>query len=217
MKHLAHKNEHHQPVLEYGRVVSQTNGTFVVQTDYGRADAVQAMGCLIRPGKGDKVLLSLDGSENGYILSVLEREPTDERIDMDFQGNVCLNVRQGDFVVQSDRDISLISNEQLHCASDEISFSARHGKAFVDTMSLVGHAVSTQVERITAVALNVEHTFRRFTQRLENAFRFIKDHEEVQTKSTRYLVDDLMAVHTKNTDLTSEEIVKINAEQIHLG
>jgi hypothetical protein len=175
------------------------------------------VGCLIRPKQGDKVLLSLDGSGQGYILSVLERELAGDRTDMDFQGNVCLNVKQGDFVIQSDRDISLISNNHLHCASDEFSISARRGKALVNTMTLVGHAVSTQVERITAVALNVEHTFRRFTQRLENAFRFIKDHEEIQTKSTRYLVDDLMAVHTKNTDLTSEEIVKINAEQIHLG
>lgn len=218
MKNLAHKKAHQSPVLEYGRILSHADGTFCVRTDFGETQARQAVGCLIRPREGDKVLLSLNGEDNDYILSVLEHDPeTGDRTDMDFQGNVNLNVSRGSLVVQADQDISLISNDQIHCATDEITLNAKHGKVFVDAMSLVGRTVATQVERITAVALNVEQTFRRLTQRLDNAFRFIKEHEEVQSQSTRYLVDDLMAVHTKNTDLTSEEIVKINAEQIHLG
>ena len=41
--------------------------------------------------------------------------------------------------------------------------------------------------------------------------------EEVQSGSTRYLVEDTLTMQAKNADHTAEEIVRINAEQVHLG
>jgi len=45
----------------------------------------------------------------------------------------------------------------------------------------------------------------------------LKDHEEVQTGSTRYLVDTNLTMHSKNAMHVAEEIVTINAGQVHLG
>jgi hypothetical protein len=63
----------------------------------------------------------------------------------------------------------------------------------------------------------VDHIFDRLTQRLKNHTRYVEDQEEVQTGSSRYLVEDLLTVQTKNTLHQAEEIITLNGEQIHLG
>jgi len=67
------------------------------------------------------------------------------------------------------------------------------------------------------VADTVDTVYRRLTERLINAVRFVKEDEEVQTGSTRYLVEDTLTMHSKNAVHMAEEIVTINAEQVHLG
>ena len=81
----------------------------------------------------------------------------------------------------------------------------------------MGSAVYSQVKRFVSVAKAVEHTFKRFTQRFENCERYVEDHEEIQTGSTRYLVEDTMTTHAKNTMNVSEELHTMQAEQIHMG
>ncbi|RLG68848.1 MAG: hypothetical protein DRO11_08520, partial [Methanobacteriota archaeon] len=80
-----------------------------------------------------------------------------------------------------------------------------------------GKIFNLQVKHIKTVSATVENVCKRLTQRLKDSFRFVKDLEEVQTGSTRYLVEDTLNMHSKNTVLMSEEIVTINGEQIHLG
>ena len=67
------------------------------------------------------------------------------------------------------------------------------------------------------VAETVENIFCRLTQRLENAFCYVKEHEEVQAGSSRRLVEDTMTVHSKNAIHMAEEVIKLNAGQVHLG
>ena len=63
----------------------------------------------------------------------------------------------------------------------------------------------------------MDQTVRRLTQRLQDSFRFVKDHDETQAGSTRYLVEDTLTMNAKNAVHMAEEIVTINAEQVHLG
>ena len=120
-------------------------------------------------------------------------------------------------LVRTDKDVSLVSGAGAAVVAEDVSVSARSGEFMFDALSYVGRAVECRVESLWTTAREVEQTVRTLTQRLRNAFRFVEEHEEVQTNSTRYLVEDLLAMHTKNTDLTSEEIVKVTADQIHLG
>jgi uncharacterized protein YktB (UPF0637 family) len=87
----------------------------------------------------------------------------------------------------------------------------------IERVCLVAKVFQGQVKRIKMVANTVENTFRRLTQRLQDAFRFVQDHEEIQTGSTRYLVEDTLTINAKNAVHMAEEIVTINAEQVHLG
>jgi len=218
MENLAKKIEQPQPCLENGQVIAGKDGRFIVQTAYGPIQASLAVSCLVQPRAGDRTLLSTDGEGDCFILSVLKRgESKEVHTELVFDGQVDLHVRDGGLSLTTDRDISLASREKLAFASKKISAHADKGEAVIERMSFVGKALHSQVKRVMTVANTVEHIFRRFTQRLEDSFRFVKDHEEVQTGNTRYLVEDTLTLHAKNANHMAEELVTINAEQIHLG
>ncbi|RJR33222.1 MAG: DUF3540 domain-containing protein [Desulfobacteraceae bacterium] len=210
MENLAKKTETIRPILEYGVIQNEGERTFTVQTSFGVVLSEQAIGCLVRPKTGDTVLLCMDEAERCFILSVLKREDACKtRTELSFLGSVDLRVKGG--------ELSVSSEEKIAFASGKISMHADRGEAVIEKFSYTGSVLKSQVRRIVVVANTVENIFRRFTQRLQDSFRFIKDHDEVQSGNTRYLVEDTLTLHAKNANHMAEELVTINAEQIHLG
>jgi len=207
---LAKKQEQIRPYLDYGVVLAQSQGSFTVDTAAGPVQGEPAVGCVVRPAIGDTVLLSLDQADTCFILCVLQREPgAKTRTQIRFNGDVDLQVDGG--------DLTLSSSQKIALASSAIALHADKGKAVIGELSFSGRALHSRFKRIQVVANTVEHVCRRFTQRLHDSFRFIKDHEEIQTGNTRYLVEDTLTMHAKNATHMAEELVTITAEQIHLG
>jgi hypothetical protein len=197
-----------EPYMEYGAITAEGK-TPVVETATGAYDAVIAASCLVRPGLGDRVLVSLDSDGACYVLAVLTRgRLKGSENDLFFEGDVRLHTEGG--------SLTLSSTEEVSLTSDRVSVTARTGEAAFHDLSLTGVNLSTRFGAIRAIAGEVEHIFHRLTERLVDAFRFVKDHEEVQTGSTRYVVEENLTMHSKNAMHVAEELVSINAEQINL-
>ncbi len=216
MENLASKVEPFQPGLEYGQVVATEAGRFTVRGAWGLVRAEAAASCLVQPQPGDRVLMVTDREAEAYILSVLKRGRAG-RTRLVFDGQVDLKVNGGGFSLAADAGLSLASGDKLDLAADKIAVHADRGQAVIGKISFVAKTLRGRVKRIKMVASSVENTFRRLTQRLQDAFRFVEDQEEIQTGSTRYLVEDTLTMNSKNAVHMAEEIVTINAEQVHLG
>jgi len=202
------------PTLEYGLVKTASPGRFEVETSFGMVPAARAVSCLVEPAAGDKVLLSVDMAGAAYVLSVLESaSPVTLAVD----GDTRLAVRGGSLTVAADKDLNLSCTGGLTTASGEISVHATQGTLLIERMSVMGHALKTQLKRIRTVAQSMDQVFKRFTMRAQESSRFVKEHDEVQAGSQRVLVEDLCALHAKNHSMMAEEQVVINAEQIHMG
>jgi len=218
MQEVLRKTEHSQPILEYGHVNFVGEENFTVLTAYGTASAERAVSCLVQPRVGDTILLSMDMNGNNFILSVLKHACEDERdTALVFDGQVNVHVKNGDLSFTSDRNILLASGEELAAVGQNISIHAVKGDVSIGTLSFVGKFFESQVERVKNVADCVDTLCRQLTERLICSFRYVREEEEVQTGSTRYLVEDTLTMHSKNAVHMSEEIVTINAEQVHLG
>jgi hypothetical protein len=218
MNNLAEKRRPLQPWLEYGIVETGAANTFIVRTSLGNMETEVAAGCLLCPQPGDEVLFSTDAAGTAFILSVLKR--ADHRIGKSkliFQGDVDLCVANGSMNIAADQHIFLTARQRMAMTSTEIAMQAKRGKAAFEKLSYLGRKFKGRVQRLSLVAQTAVNTFQRFTQRLHNAFRFVEDYEEIQTGSTRYLVEDTLTMHTKNAVHMAEEVVTINAEQVHLG
>jgi len=218
MDNLAQKNQYAQPVLEYGVVASAREKTLLVFTDMGCQEAIAAAGCIIKPEKGDIVILSVDGTGKSYILSVLERtDSLHQETTLQFDGQVHLNVRGGGLRLTTDEALSFASREKMILASPQIEVDANEGTVSIEKMSFIGKIFQAQIEKIKIVADTIDSIYRRAVQRLTSSYRYIEEHEEIQSASTRMLVDGTLTMQTKNTMHIAEGHIKIDAEQIHLG
>lgn len=210
MELLAKKIDPLRPILEYGVISAACEKGFTVSTDRGIIDANIAVSCLVSPGAGDVVLLSLDEAGCCYILSILERpEKTQKHTELSFEGDLSVNVRGG--------AMSLTSEEAISLASRDFALDAHNGNVNMEKLSFFGGFVENHIARLKIVAETVDSIVRRAVQRFTSSYRYIEEHEEIQSASTRMIVDGTLTMHTKNTMHIAEGHVKIDAEQIHLG
>ena len=111
----------------------------------------------------------------------------------------------------------MASARKISLTSHRIAMHAHRGEAVIEKLSFLGKSFRGEVKRIRMVAVSVEHVFRRLTQRLQDMFCFVNDQHEVQAGSARYLTGETLTMQSKNAVHMAEEIVTINAEQIHMG
>ncbi|MFA5182013.1 MAG: DUF3540 domain-containing protein [Syntrophales bacterium] len=198
-----------QPYLEYGMVVEEGE-MLRVETALGSYPALKAASCLMRPRQGDSVLAAFDAEGVCFILSVLmQNQAAGQGNEIILEGDASLHVRRGGLTISADDEVSVVS--------EKLSLTAGTGSATFGECSFIGKTLSAQFASIKTVAGKVENIFQELTEKLIDAFRFVKDHEEIQTGSTRYLVEENLTMHSKNAMHVAEEIVTINAGQVHLG
>ncbi len=217
MLSLAKKQEAIAPSLEYGRVTGQAGDFFTVAGAFGEYRVERAVSCLIAPHIGDEVLTALSGKGSCFILSVLRRrEGTDTTNEMLFSGPVRMHVRDGGFDLAATAGVSLSSGAELALAAPQLNVHAGQARATMTRCSFVTGLFHGTIKEMKVVAGKVENIFQRLTERLTNSCRYVAEHEEIQTGSTRYLVEENLTMHAQNAMHVAKELVTINAEQIHL-
>lgn len=218
MHNLADRTERALPWLEYGEVVDESQEVLAIRTSFGNVTARRASSCLMQPRPGDRVLVSRDADGAGYVLSVLEQAEGHEReTRLVVDGDLSIHARHGDLSLTADRNATLAAEDALALASKKISVHAGLGEIVIERLSVAGKALQIRIRRIRTVASSVEQTVRRLTQRLQDSFRYVEDQDEVQCGSARYLVEDSLTMQSRNAVHMAEEVVTINAEQVHLG
>ncbi len=208
MPHAAIHRQPAAPALAHARVRAVLNDSCVLDTAHGPAHAARAAGCLLAPRPGDLVLASLDPGGEHYVLTVLRRAPGTPG-EIAYPGDLRLRAA-GDLNISADGDAALVAGDGLHVA-------AAHGELAFGRVGLVAQAATAKLGALTLVAEAVEHIVSRLTQRLAEAVRLVAGHDESQAGSARYLVEDTLTMQAKNAVHLAEEVVKIDAGQVHLG
>ncbi len=196
------------PILTYCAVRGCLDGVYLLTSDSGEFRAARAAGCLLEPRRGDLVLASDDHSGQAFILCVLRR-------DEEAPGVIAY---PGDLAIKSGGDLTLdaVRNAGLSCA-ETMTLAGRRGEAAFEKASLLARAASVKAKTLSVVARTAEQIFSRFTLRADNAVRLTREHEEVQAGSARYLVEDQLTMHAKNAAHIAEDLIKIDAGEVHLG
>ncbi len=218
MKNVAKKIESFQPVLEYCLVVDEREGQWTIAANNARYEANLAASCLVKPEKNDIVLVSIDNEGCCYILSILERPDHKMRpTTLSLEGQVNLEVKNGGLRVSAHDGITFMTPEKLSMTSEDLEINALKGEVRIESFSFLGRIFNGQIEKVKVIADTLDSIFRRAVQRFVSSYRYIEEHEEIQSASTRMLVDGTLTMQTQNTVHTAEGHVKIDAEQIHLG
>jgi len=210
MELTAKKTDVLQPALEYGVIAAPCEGGFIVTSDQGIINAGVAVSCLVTPEPGDVVLISTDESGCSYVLSILGRPQRAQKgTELSFEGDLSIMVHGG--------RMSLASEDSLALASKDFELTASEARVTIEKASFFGRLVENNIERIRVVADTMDSIIRRAVQRFTSSYRYVEEHEEIQSASTRMIVDGTLTMHTKNTMHIAEGQIKIDAEQIHLA
>jgi len=200
---------------EVGAVIAVLGRSFRVSVGSGEYEARRAVSCLVEPELGDRVLLALH-DEGCHVLAVLDREgeaPTR----LVAQGDLELHAPCGRVTVTGQEGIDLITPGESAIAAGKVRVAATEASLTVETLTYLGAAVVARVDRIKTVAKEVESVAERWVQRLERAYRFIAQSEQVRAEYLEYSASTAINLQAQTTIMTSGELTKIDGAQIHVG
>jgi len=206
-----------QVVQEIGRVAGIEDGTYAVATRGGTVRAARAVGCLVAPEADDTVLVAVASSGAAWVLSVLDRPDEEAPTEVRVEGDLHLGSSRGHVKVDGAEGVSLRSRGALSLASRLLEVHAIDARAFADRLKLTGTAAEVGVDALRTVASRVEQVAERLSQRIERSYRFIQELDVTRAHQIDMRAQETVHVRSKNTMMASDDLVKVDAGQIHLG
>ncbi len=216
MNNLAQRIDSGPVVGENGTVVLVDDGGFVVRGATHELRARRAVSCLVQPEAGDFVLVTVPAHGVGYILAVLER-PTESPARMVLEGDLDVHLGHGRFSVTAQRGVHFVTEERVDVAAAGVDIRAVDGSVFFERLSYVGTFVQAEVERVKLLAASMDAVLDRWVQRVKRSVRVVEETDHVRAGNIDHAARESLHLRGRNALLTADELVKLDAEQIHLG
>ncbi|MGE0787238.1 MAG: DUF3540 domain-containing protein [Sandaracinaceae bacterium] len=205
-----------QVFQEIGEVAAIEGTEFRVATTAGLYTAKRAFGCLVLPEPGDRVLVASTSSGQAFILSVLERKG-DATATIGADGDLDIRLADGRLRLVAKDGIDAVTTAAMRLVSGELELNAKSAKAVVGALAFVGKSAALSVEGVKGVFGLVDHVADRISQQVKRSYRFVEELDVTRAKHIDVRAEDNVHVRGKNTLVSAEVLVKMDAEQIHLG
>ncbi len=206
------------PVHSIGRIRGLLpDGQYEVEDEGGATRACRrAASCLLKPQPGDTVLVSGPDPFRVFLIAVLEQaDAAVTRIEVD--APMVLGGNAQSVTIESEAGVSLRSGagidmaaprwtvraDSADCQADEARFVARKLDATLGTVKLVGRVFETVAERVV--------------QMTRHALRIVEEVDQSRVGHLDCKARDTVRIHAKHTMVTGQDLVKVDASQIHMG
>jgi hypothetical protein len=210
MESVARKIEVKAVFQEFGEVTAIVGDLVNVRTTLADVPARRAASCLLAPSVGDRVLLATEDRGDAFVLAILEqRDPGAAVISVD--GDLTLRSLHGKVSVAAQEGLDLITGAALRLASSALEVSA------VETISVVSDAVHAEIEKVKMYATTLDSFFERVSLRAKRSYRTVEEMDQVRARHLDYAASGNALLRGENTLVTAHDVVKLNAEQVHIG
>jgi uncharacterized protein (DUF39 family) len=210
MESVARKIEVKAVFQQFGEVVGIHGDALTIRTPLADVPAVRAASCLLAPAVGDRVLLAVEDGGEAFVLAVLtQRDPSAATISV--EGDLSLRSTKGKVTVAAREGIDLVTAAAARIAAAAVDVSAQ------GALSVVSDAVKAEVEKVKLYATTLDSFFERVSQRAKRSYRAVEELDQVKARHLDYAATGNAHVRAKNTLLSADDLVKLDAEQIHVG
>lgn len=204
-----------EAVTEFGFIETRSGHKARVTTPSGAREAEIAPGCVISPAPGDRVLVAHAGEE-AYVLAVLKQHRPGEA-KMVFDQDVSLNVLKGKLRILAQDGVEVVSPKALDVHTGSVTADAEKINASFTALDLVGQSIATKTKKVRVVAEAFDTIAGRIYQRAVNFLRRTDELDRVEAKNIDRRARELAHTHAENAVTTAENLVKIDAGQVHVG
>jgi hypothetical protein len=175
--------------------------------------ARRASSCLLVPAVGDRVLIARV-EQRVFVLAVLERGTSEHVLEVD--GDLRLRAR-GTVTVEADRDLRLRATEVLSATGRSVALAAKSATWVAERVEVVAEHLSLDATRLRQAAHYAETIAESMKETLGRSYREIREGEHVSADSMTLSLRNALFAHAENAIVTAKKLVKLNADQIHLG
>lgn len=212
MGEVAKLNQFSQGEQLTGRVQRVEESRVWVQSEQGPVVAQTAVSCLLTPLAGDLVLLS-HNRQGTYVLAILERESREYGLQVDgtltltadelrLHGRKTLTASAGTYL----RQVAAA----IESTADKISSISQQQRVQAESLEVTGQEARLSVDQVQGL-------FKRVYSRAEQVMRSVSLIEMLQLGNWITEVEDTHSQRAKNTVISAESDIKIDAERIHMG
>lgn len=207
---------------ERGRVLGIEGRVVIIESGGRRYRAKRAISCLVDPLLGDLVIVAVgDHDGAGHVLAVLERPELEagqtSQATLSVEGDLTLRTTSGRVQIAAQEGVDIVTAKEAKVVAGSVSVSASQGSLMVEAMSVVGSVLKAEVDRVKVVGRALDHVFDRFTQRVKASYRTVEELDRLRAKNIDHVAEGTMKVHAREAVVTADGLVKMDAEQIHLG
>jgi hypothetical protein len=215
MDNLARNLDQGAVVQELGTVVGADGAALAVRTAGGEYQARRAAACLLAPEVGDLVIVASLSSGAAYVLSVLERAAQTPSV-LTADGDLAVRL-PGTFTVAAQERVELVAGKGVQVVAGTFDVNAVEGNFVFARFALVSSFVRAEVDRVKAFAASIDSVVDRVTQRVKRVYRSVEETDQLRAGRIDYVAANTMSLHAENAVVTAEQLVKVDAEQVHVG
>lgn len=191
-------------------------GIYSVESEGRVLRCQRAASCLLRPETGDTVLVTGPDAQRLYLTAVAEQaDARSARIDV--AGDLTLASERGAVSVESPTRLSLQGGEGLHMTSARLDIDAAAADCRVGRLAYRGEEAHATVLNIRVVGRVYEAIVDRLVHLSKTAFRMTEGIDQVRATRIDYHASEMARLHGRNTVVTAQDLVKLDAKQIHMG
>ena len=202
--------------LEVAEVLAVDGRRCQVSVAATTLEARTAASCLVQPLPGDRVaLLRTAGPHGVYVCAVLERQESGP-IGVSAPEGLCVSVPEGPFVVSAER-IALIGRDSVALEGAQVNVDAKSLRVSFADLAALGRSAVAHIETVRTVGKHLSALWERVLQRSQRSYRVVEELEHVTSRQVDYRISETLAISSKNSLITAEELVKLDGKQLHLG
>jgi hypothetical protein len=174
-----------------------------------------AFGCLVQPEPGDRVLTGMaDGTV--WIIAVLDRQ-SDAPARLWAEGDLGIVSVHGDISLSAARAVDIGSGATIRVAAPEIDLHAGIARFVLDELLQVGRLASWYVSKLRSMGETVETFADHVLMRAKRGSRFIEESDQMRAGDIDHRAEGTLQLHAGVAFITADTVVRVDADQIHMG
>ncbi|MDR2801396.1 MAG: DUF3540 domain-containing protein [Desulfovibrio sp.] len=178
-------------------------------------EAGLAASCLMRPQKGDTVLLAELEDETLLVLAVLFRaRQTPARFSLPAESSLDC---PGSLTVRCARALEMQSGLEMGLRAENLAVTARNGDVRIAEVRAVSDAADICCRALSTLGGTALSVFKSLTQCLGSSRRVIEGEDETRAGNSTLMVTENATVMSKNGLTLAEETARTDAKLIQLG
>lgn len=193
-------------------VVAST-APLTVRTPAGTYRARRAKSCLVEATAGDCVLVATLATGHAFVLAVLDSP--EEETKLSCEGGVRLEAERVD--IAGRRGVSLSAGGALDLLASRLKLGAITGEVAIEKLELLSRSAQAEIGKAKIFGESLDGVFDRVSQKAKNAYRIVTGSDHLRATTIDHSARRLLKLFGKNAVMTADELVKVDADQIHMG